>query len=209
MSFSFLQSISRRNLAVGVVALGVALVLGVYLLFTAPAEHTLSTTNTNLKSEIAINAAAQSEYTATKSLGASAGALIYGEASALDTLLPQLCTTGYEKAGCFNAQSYPLINIPAIAGQTGMKVDTLSEGTADVFEGSTYYQYSISISGSYAGLVSFANKVTSSGPLATLASVQASATPTGISATILVDVWYTNDLTQPPSSVNPSAPATG
>ena len=208
---TFPQSISRKNLAILVVIAGVILAAAVYLIYLGPAQKKLSATNASLKIAESNNAAAQAKYAATESLGPSAGVKIYTEAKALDTLLPQLCTTGFETSGCFNAQSFPLVTVYSLAGQAGMTVESSAPGVADSYHGVDYYQYTISVDGSFNQLVSFTKILTNSPsePLITIPTVAATSTPKGVDASMTIDVWYANSLSQLPSTQVPAPTTAG
>jgi len=184
---------SRRSLTVIILLLGAALAIGTYFLFVAPARSALSKTNSTLAGANLALSQIEARVAAANGLGKAAGKTIYTNAKALDGLLPQICTPGYE-TNCFNQNSFWLGTIPNLVTASGMSVTGNPTPVASTYKTLTYYQFTVTVGGSFSQLTHFVTNLTSSQPLVTVPSISASATPTGVTATVVLDVWYVNNL---------------
>ncbi len=190
---------ARQTVSVVVIILGLLVTAGIYFLFTAPARHAQSSSTLSLSRATNAYDQTRSQYTQARSLGAAAGSNLYHTAHTLDALLPPLCslsggttttTIPPSTTTCFNYELYPLVALDTVTRSAGMKLTAPSPGVAGSYQGSTYYQYTFTVTGTYAQLTSLLHALVAATPLTTVNSVSVTSSSQGLSATVIIDVWY-------------------
>jgi hypothetical protein len=194
----------RRNLAMIVVAVGLALVAGVYFIFTAPARSTLSSDQSALVVAQAAELHAHAQYESYRALGTNAGAKIYQTTKSLDALIPQACGS-VATPGCLNTFDFGLSTLQGAITGAGLATPTIGTCTPTVDQTAAYCSYTVSTEGTFSQMVAMVRAFTQLTPLTTVASVETTAGSSGkMTISMRVNVWYSTNSSYPPITASSS-----
>jgi Tfp pilus assembly protein PilO len=179
------------------VAVGVVINAVIYLAVLSPAMSAKSSETSALETATQAFTTISSQYSTIQRQG-SGGAALFQSAKSLDALLPQLCSTSYTASSCFNPTDFALGTMSSLITSSGMKPTQVVPGVSGTYQTAFYEQYSFTVTGTYAQLVSLVRNLANAPQMITTASIAATATPAGVSANIVIDVWYMNNPATPP-----------